>query len=127
MKIYLSVSIALSLLVSGLCRADGSTRFDYAFEQDASVPIVNIGIAFRRGSSTDPKGLGGLTYFMSEMLLKGTKLRTKDQLELRMDELGSSIRMHPKQRKIQMLLHIFETLHCGHLPFVPLRPGKDGE
>jgi zinc protease len=67
--------------------------FDFVYERDQSVPLVNVGISFRKGSTADPQTLGGLTYLMTEMLLKGTKLRTKNQLELKMDELGSTIGM----------------------------------
>ena len=94
----LKVSHFLPIVLTVLFLSPSTTRaseeekgFQFAFENDPSIPIVNISVAFRKGASSDPADLPGLTSFMGEMLLKGTKLRNKSQLELRMDELGSGI------------------------------------
>lgn len=70
------------------CSAQGAS---ITFEQNPKLPIVNISLAFRAGSSSDPAGLPGLTNFMGEMLTRGTRLRNKTQFETRLDDLGSAL------------------------------------
>lgn len=64
---------------------------EIAFEQDRSVPLVNINIAVKAGTVTDPKGQSGLTHFMGEMLLRGTRNRTKEQIDLDLDQMGAKL------------------------------------
>jgi zinc protease len=64
---------------------------EVAFEQDANLPLVYINVAVKAGAVNDPPGQSGLTNFMGEMLLRGTKSRTKEQIDLELDQMGARL------------------------------------
>ena len=64
---------------------------EIAFESDSTIPVVYLNVALKSGAVTDPKGKSGLTNFMGEMLLRGTKVRTKEQLDLALDQMGAQL------------------------------------
>lgn len=64
---------------------------EVAFERDARLPVVNIAVAIRAGYTMDPTGQSGLTRFMGQMLTRGTKLRSKEQIDLELDQMGAEI------------------------------------
>ncbi|MBN21341.1 MAG: hypothetical protein CL678_08655 [Bdellovibrionaceae bacterium] len=68
-----------------------SYAIEVEFEPDARVPLVDISLVVRTGAVSDPKNQEGLTRFVGQMLLRGTKVRSKKQLDLKLDELGASI------------------------------------
>ncbi len=74
-----------------------SYAIDISFEQDSNLPIVYINFAIKTGSVSDPKGQSGLTNFMGEMLLRGTRLRTKEQIDLAIDQMGANIDIDARQ------------------------------
>jgi zinc protease len=97
--------------------ADQGAPFDLVFEADDGVPIVNLSVAFRAGAVSDPQEYLGLTNFMSEMLLRGTRQRNKHQLELKIDEFGSNIGMDVRN---QMLIVRAAVLASQVQPFLNL-------
>jgi zinc protease len=66
-------------------------RSPVSFEEDSTLPVVRVAILVRSGAVTDPKGLEGLTHFLSEMLPRGTRTRSREQLENELDSLGASL------------------------------------
>lgn len=64
---------------------------EIAFEQDSSVPLVYLNVALKAGSVQDPEGKSGLTNFMGEMLLRGTRSKTKEQIDLALDQIGAKL------------------------------------
>lgn len=54
-------------------------------------PIVKINIVFRYGSYEDPVQKAGLINFVGDMLLRGTKTKNRDKIELTLDHLGASM------------------------------------
>jgi zinc protease len=68
-----------------------ANAIEVVFEQDTNLPIAYVNFAIKTGSVSDPKGQSGLTNFMGEMLVRGTKLRTKEQINLAIDQMGASI------------------------------------
>lgn len=78
-------------LISGLLSSATSHAYEVEFEKDKSVPIVYINVAIKGGSVTDPRGQGGLTNFMGEMLLRGTQSKTKEQIDLALDQMGARL------------------------------------
>lgn len=79
------------LLIPNLGQALGQGNVDFIFEENAAVPIVNVSVAFRMGTALDPKDHSGLAQFMGGMLMRGTLLRSKTQLENQLDEIGSTM------------------------------------
>lgn len=54
-------------------------------------PIVKINIIFPFGSYEDPKGKEGLLNFAGDMLLRGSRNKTRDEVEFALDHLGASL------------------------------------
>jgi len=69
---------------------------EIAFEQDSTVPLVYINVAVKAGSVTDPAGASGLTNFLGETMLRGTKSRTKEQLDLALDQMGATLEVETR-------------------------------
>lgn len=77
--------LGLSLL-SGAAMADG-----ILWERDDSVPLVYINLGIRSGGGHDPVGMDGLSNFMGEMLMRGTRRRSKEQIDLELDRMGARL------------------------------------
>jgi zinc protease len=56
------------------------------------LPLVSIRVSLRGGSELDPAEMAGLSSITNEMLLRGTKKRSKEQLSLELDQLGITVR-----------------------------------
>lgn len=63
----------------------------FIVEEDHSLPIIRIYTVLRSGSIWDPKQYEGLTAFMGEMMLRGTKNRSRSQITDELDQLGADI------------------------------------
>ncbi len=61
------------------------------FEQDSNLPLVYVNVAVRGGTIDDPIGQSGISDFLGEMLLRGTKSRSKEQIDLTLDQMGARI------------------------------------
>ncbi|MBL7714923.1 MAG: insulinase family protein [Bdellovibrionales bacterium] len=59
------------------------------FEKDSNLPLVHISVVLKTGSVSDPKGQYGITNFLGELMARGTKTRTKHQIDLEMDQMGA--------------------------------------
>jgi len=64
---------------------------EVSFERDTSIPLVYLNIAVKTGVVADPKGKQGLTNFLGEMLLRGTKSKSKQQIDLAFDQMGATL------------------------------------
>ncbi len=64
---------------------------EVAFEPDFRLPLVHVNIALKAGAVTDPAGQSGITNFMGKMLLRGTRSRTKEQINMALDQMGAHI------------------------------------
>ena len=57
-------------------------------------PIIRLSIIFPFGSYEDPAGKDGLTNFVGDMLLRGTKSKKRKEIELALDQLGASLNIY---------------------------------
>ncbi len=80
-----------SLLFGSLLFLNQAHALTTSFEEERSVPLVYLSVAIKSGYVTDPKGQGGLTNFLGEMLLRGTRVRSKEQIDQALDEMGASL------------------------------------
>ena len=78
--------LLLSFLVPESARAA-----EFFFERDPSLPLVYVTAAFRGGSTQDPDLKSGATEMTGLLMLRGTKTKTKQQIDLSLDQLGGSI------------------------------------
>ncbi len=68
-----------------------SEAAQFYFEKDASLPLVYITAAFKGGATQDPEGKTGVSSLMGKMMLRGTKNKTKQQIDLALDAMGGSL------------------------------------
>lgn len=61
------------------------------FEHDGRIPLVYFNILIPMGSAHDPKNQLGLTKLAGEMLLRGTKSKTKTKFDDELEKLGARI------------------------------------
>ena len=64
---------------------------EFSFEADHSLPLVYVNIALKGGATQDPDGKNGVTDLMSRLLLRGTKFKTKQQVDQTLDQLGAEL------------------------------------
>lgn len=61
------------------------------FEKSEDLPLVYVNVVFRGGATQDPDNKSGNTDIMAKLLLRGTKKRTKQQINLALDQLGANL------------------------------------
>ena len=64
---------------------------ELSFESDHSLPLVYLTVAFKGGATQDPDGKNGSTDLMAKLMLRGTKSKTKSQIDLALDNLGANL------------------------------------
>ncbi len=70
------------------------------FETDASLPLAYVNVVVKGGSVNDPAGQSGISEFLSKMLLRGTKLRSKEQLNQALDQIGAQLEVEARAEAI---------------------------
>ncbi len=68
-----------------------AANLEVEVEKDSRLPIGYVNIVIRGGSVADPENRLGLTQFMSQMLLRGTRSLTKEQIDLKLDQWGAQL------------------------------------
>ena len=86
MKKITALSLLLITLTSSRIQAA-----DFHFERDPSLPLVYVTAAFKGGVSQDPDQKNGATDIMGQLMIRGTKSKTKQQIDLALDQMGASI------------------------------------
>lgn len=76
--------------------ASSAFAIEVDFENDPALPIVNLNVVVKTGSVSDPNGLSGITNFMAEMLLRGTKSKSKEQIDLELDQMGAKLEVETR-------------------------------
>ncbi len=93
-------ALKLAAAVLSLFGASISQAMDVSFEEDHSLPVVQVNLAVKAGSVTDPAGQSGITNFMGEMLLRGTRSKTKEQIDLALDQMGAKLAVETRSESI---------------------------
>lgn len=80
----------MSSVVNGICREEfpGATIITI---QDSSLPVVRWVAAAPGGSSLDPAGKSGALSMTMDLMLRGTKAKTRTEFNLALEGLGSSL------------------------------------
>lgn len=121
MKLLNSDKIVLFLVLCALAApssfvlADGPLQI--AFENDPTLPIVYLHVAIKGGAVTDPARQAGLTNFIGESLLRGTKMRSKKNIDETLDRMSATLQVETRAESL-----IFRgAVLSGHLnPFLKL-------
>jgi zinc protease len=95
MKNYKYLLVLGSLVLPALSHAT-----EVSFEEDHSLPIVEINVAIKSGASSDPDSQLGVTNFMGEMLLRGTRNRNKEQIDLAIDLMGANLAVETRSESM---------------------------
>ncbi len=77
-----------------------ASAIETRFENDSSLPIVYLNIAIKGGSSNDPKGESGIGNFVGEMMMRGTKTRSKAQIDEALDQLGATLSVEARSEAL---------------------------
>jgi zinc protease len=89
-------------LLAAFLAAGAAHAVEVTFERDASLPLVYINVAVKSGAVSDPAGESGLTNFVGEMLLRGSKSRTKEQIDLDLDQMGARLEAETRAEALMM-------------------------
>jgi zinc protease len=73
---------------------------EVSFEKDPSLPLVSINVAVKAGAAADPDGQLGLTNFVGEMLLRGTRTKTKQQIDIALDQMGAQLAVETRAESV---------------------------
>jgi zinc protease len=57
------------------------------------LPLVSVRVTIKGGTESDPEGLNGIASLTADMLSRGTKTRTRDQISQQFDFLGANIQV----------------------------------
>lgn len=90
-------AIAAALVLSFAATAYSA---EVAFEEDRSLPVVNLNVTIKAGAAHDPAGQSGLTNFVGEMLLRGTNRMNKEQIDLALDQMGAKLAVETRQEAL---------------------------
>lgn len=91
--------IAFSFLLVFAVRP--ASAIEVAFEKDSRLPLIYFNLAVKKaGAVTDPDQQEGLTNFMGEMLLRGTKAHTREQIDLLLDQMGAQLNVETRAESL---------------------------
>ncbi|MBC7396834.1 MAG: insulinase family protein [Bdellovibrionales bacterium] len=86
-----NIKIQTVIILFTLFSSSFAHAVEIYFEKDASLPLVYVSAAFRGGATQDPENKSGLTDLMGKLMLRGTKNKSKQQIDLALDQLGASL------------------------------------
>ncbi len=81
-------------------KARATTEPTLLFEADATLLTTTIRIVLTTGTSSDPKGKSGVTNLVSELLLRGTKKRTREKFQSDLERMGAAFDVTAAHDKI---------------------------
>src|SRR5215475_2874888 len=106
LKRCLTFSLALALVFStpSAGKADGGAlklppykkatlknRMTLLLMEQREIPLISFSFIVRTGSTADPAGKEGVASLVAELLRKGTKTRSADQLSVELDFIGGQL------------------------------------
>jgi len=72
-----------------LCPQASALELD--IEQDSRLPLAYVNLVVTGGAVSDPVGKSGITSFLGEMLMRGSRKHSKDQIDLLLDQWGAQL------------------------------------
>jgi zinc protease len=77
-----------------------ATALETRFEADTALPVVYLNITVKAGAANDLPGESGIGNFVGEMMLRGTKTRSKAQIDEALDLLGATLAVEVRAEAI---------------------------
>ncbi len=105
-------------LITALGFTSSSYAVDTRFENDSSLPIVYLNVAVKGGAANDPAGKSGISNFVGEMMMRGTKTRTKAQIDEALDQLGASLNVETRAEALIFRGHVLSAKLAEYLEIV---------
>ncbi|MEN9722558.1 MAG: hypothetical protein RJB38_544 [Pseudomonadota bacterium] len=96
-RITLLTALSLAIMIA---KATAANAFDVIVEEDRRLPLAYLNLVIRQGAVSDPKGKTGLTDFMTEMLLRGTRKHTKSQIDVLLDQWGAELAIETRAEAV---------------------------
>jgi zinc protease len=72
------------------------------FENDPSLLTTAVSVVITTGSSDDPVGKSGLANLLGQMMLRGTKKRSRTRFQNELERLGASLAIHVSHDSIDL-------------------------
>ncbi len=72
----------------------------FLFEADPTLLTTTVRIVFTVGTSSDPKGKGGVANLVSELLMRGTKKRNRSEFQTALERMGAAFDCSASHDKI---------------------------
>lgn len=88
---------ALTMFLALATLEGQAAPIDFSFEEQRDLPLVFVNVVVRSGAVSDPKGKSGLTNFLGEAMIRGTRKLNKEQLDLALDQIGARIAVDTRQ------------------------------
>jgi len=76
--------------------------------EDARLPLVSMSAAFRSGLLAETPETNGITRLLARTLLKGTKIRTAEQIADQIEAVGGSISSDAGNNSLSVSVHIMK-------------------
>ena len=89
-------SALIAVLILNISPVKTTQAAELSFEADKALPLVYITVAFKGGATQDPDGKNGVTDIMGKLMLRGTKNKTKSQIDLALDTLGANLNVETR-------------------------------
>ncbi len=81
----------LIVLLLAALYSSQALAIELSFEEESTLPLVQLALVYKNGSITDPNEKLGLTNITGELLMRGTKTRTREKFDEEIDRLGAKI------------------------------------
>lgn len=111
------LGITVGLLMAGWGSVDAAGKPRILYEEDPTLLTSSIEIVVRTGALQDPKGKAGLSNVLSDLMLRGTKKRSRDQFQDEIERLGGSLSASASHDAIYFT---GEVIKENTLPFLEL-------
>lgn len=109
-KLGLKLRAAFFIALVGTGFSFQAQALEVKFEEDRKgVPLVFLNLAISTGNVTDPAERLGLTNFLGEMLLRGTESRSKEQIDLTLDQIGARLTVETRAEALILRGAVIES------------------
>jgi len=104
-------------LTVAVCVTAAEPEMSLIYEEDPTLLVTTVQIAFLSGSADDPKGKAGVTNIATELMLRGTKKRTRSAFQSELERMGASLGVYTSHDHVTFIGQVIKE---NTLPFLKL-------